>query len=53
MSFNVLYSKGEVVDKLMMHEKGLQGETRRFFVESQSVEAVSLELSAFSARARI
>jgi hypothetical protein len=53
MRFNVLNSKGEVVDQVLFKEKGLQGETRRFLVESQNSDATSLELSEFSARARV
>ncbi len=36
-----------------MREQALRGETRRFLVEPSSPEAVSLELSAFVARARV
>ena len=53
MIFNVLNAKGEILDKISYREKGMQGETRRFMVESQNVDAASLELSEFSARARV
>ena len=53
MIFNVLNAKGEILDKISYREKGMQGETRRFLVESQNVDAASLELSEFSARARV
>ena len=53
MRFNVLNPKGEIVDQLLLKEEGLQGETRRFFVESQNPDAASLELSEFTSRARV
>ncbi|MEB3200370.1 MAG: hypothetical protein VKK62_07575 [Synechococcaceae cyanobacterium] len=53
MHFNVLNSRGDIVDKIGLTEKGLQGETRRFLIESQNSEAVSFELIAFNARARV
>lgn len=53
MRFDVLNAKGEVIDQLVFNEVGLQGETRRFLIESQKLEAASLELSEFSARAKV
>lgn len=53
MRFNVLNSKGKAIERILLKEKGLQGETRRFQVESQNPDATSLELSEFSARARV
>ena len=53
MQFNVLNSKGEVIDQIHLKENGLQGETRRFFVESDRPEASSLELADFLARAKV
>ena len=53
MRFNVLNAKGEVIDAIALREQALRGETRRFLVESPRPEAVSLELSAFVARARV
>jgi hypothetical protein len=37
----------------VFNEAGLQGETRRFLIESQKPEAASMELSEFSARAKV
>jgi hypothetical protein len=42
-----------VIDQLVFNEAGLQGETRRFLIESQKPEAASMELSEFSARAKV
>ncbi|WP_398331437.1 hypothetical protein [Vulcanococcus sp.] len=53
MRFDVLNAKGEVIDQLVFNEAGLQGETRRFLIESQKPEAASMELSEFSARAKV
>ncbi len=53
MRFDVLNVKGELIDQLAFKEAGLQGETRRFLIESQKPEAASLELSEFSARAKV
>lgn len=53
MTFNVLNAKGEIIDMISLKEKGVQGETRRFFIESQNADAASLELNEFSARARV
>lgn len=53
MVFNVLNNNGQVIDSISLKDKGLQGETRRFLVESTLPAAVSLELSEFSARARV
>jgi hypothetical protein len=53
MVFSVFNSKGEVVDRVVLADKGLQGETRRFFVESRKPDAASVELSEFSSRARV
>ena len=52
MRFNVRNTKGEVIDQLAFKEAGLQGETRRFLIESQNPDAASLELSEFTARAK-
>lgn len=54
MRFNVLNAKGQPIDEpIVLNEKGLQGEHRRFIIESQNPEAVSFELSDFKARARV
>jgi hypothetical protein len=53
MRFNVLNAKGEVLDLITLQKDGLQGETRRFLIESQHPDAASLELSDFSARAKV
>ena len=53
MRFNVLNAKGQFLHKIDLSESGLQGELRRFIVESQHQAAVSIELSEFNARARI
>lgn len=53
MEFNVLSAEGKVVDQISLREKGMQGETRRFYIESQQPDASSLELSQFSARAKV
>ena len=53
MRFNILNAKGEVVNLLTLQKEGLQGETRRFLIESQHPDAASLELSDFSARAKV
>jgi hypothetical protein len=53
MRFNVLNAKGQLLHEIDFKESGLQGELRRFIVESQDQAAVSIELSQFNARARI
>lgn len=53
MRFNALDRKGEVIDQQLIRETGMQGETRRFLVESQNPSAASFELSEFAARARV
>lgn len=53
MQFNVLNAKGEIIDELSLNETGIQGEIRRFLIESQNAEATALELRQFSARARV
>lgn len=53
MRFDVLNAKGAVIDQIVLNERGLQGETRRFLVESQHPDAAALELAAFSARAKV
>lgn len=53
MRFNVLNAKGEVLDLITLQKDGLQSETRRFLIESQHPDAASLELSDFSARAKV
>jgi hypothetical protein len=53
MQFNVLNSKGQVIDQIHLKENGLQGETRRFFVESGRLDASSFELAEFLARAKV
>ena len=54
MRFNVLNAKGQPIDEpIVLNEKGLQGEHRRFIIESQNPDAVSIELSDFKARARV
>ncbi|MCS5697862.1 hypothetical protein NZK32_02225 [Cyanobium sp. FGCU-52] len=53
MRFNVLNAQGQPIDQIVLKERGLQGELRRFIVESQDQAAVSIELSEFNARARI
>lgn len=53
MRFHVMNAKGEVIDQLAFKEAGLQGETRRFLIESQNPDAASLVLSEFNARAKV
>ena len=53
MRFNVLNAKGQFLHEIDLKGSGLQGELRRFIVESQDQAAVSIELSEFNARARI
>jgi len=53
MRFNVLNAKGQFLHEIDLKGSGLQGELRRFIVESQDQAAVSIELSDFNARARI
>ena len=53
MGFNVLNAEGQTIDKILLKEKGTQGELRRFLVETQNSDAVSLELNQFEARARV
>ncbi|MCT0224297.1 hypothetical protein [Synechococcus sp. CS-1328] len=53
MRFNVLNSKREMIDQIVLNEKGLHGETRRFMIEAQNPDAASLELAEFSARAKV
>ncbi len=53
MHFNVLNAEGQTIDKIFLREKGLQGELRRFMIESQISDATSIELSEFYASARV
>lgn len=53
MRFNVLNSQSQPIGKIVLEENGLQGEFRRFIIESQDPEAVSIELSEFKALARV
>jgi hypothetical protein len=53
MGFNVLNAQGQTVDKIILREKGMQGELRRFLIETQNSDAATLELSDFQARARV
>jgi hypothetical protein len=53
MRFNVLNRQSQPIGKILLKENGLQGEFRRFIVESQDPEAVSIELSEFKAQARV
>jgi hypothetical protein len=50
LRFNVLNAKGQLFYELYFKESGLQGELRRFIVESQNQAAVSMEQSEFNAR---
>jgi hypothetical protein len=52
MRFNVLNRQSQPIGKILLEENGLQGEFRRFIIESQDPEAVSIELSEFKALAR-
>ena len=53
LSFNVLNAQGDTIDKIILREKGMHGELRRFLVETQNSDAATLELSDFQARARV
>jgi hypothetical protein len=53
MRFNVLNRQSQPIDEIVLKENGLQGEFRRFIVESQNPDAVSIELSEFKAQARV
>ncbi|MFN9870956.1 MAG: hypothetical protein ACK55E_05895 [Cyanobacteriota bacterium] len=53
MRVNVLNRQSQPIDEIVLKENGLQGEFRRFIVESQNPDAVSIELSEFKAQARV
>lgn len=53
MRFNVLNRQSQPIGEIVLNEKGLHGELRRFIIESQNPDAVSIELSDFKARARL
>jgi hypothetical protein len=53
MRFNVLNASSQAIDQMLLREKGVQGELRRFLIETQNPDAASIELSDFVARARI
>ena len=53
MRFIVLNAKGEPIHEIPLKGTGLQGELRRFIIESEHQDAASIELSEFKAVARV